>query len=138
ARSWLTSNTVPAYSASCSCNRSRVSRSRSLVGSSSTSRLDGRAKPQARGEPGPLAARQYADRGASLLGAEQEVLHVADHIAAFAAYRHCIAAAAGHRLRQSPLGVKALPPLIERDRRQVGAEPDRTRIRGEGAGQQIE
>ena len=87
------------------------------------------------GEPGPLAARQYADRGASLLGAEQEVLHVADHMAAFAAYRHRIAAAAGHRLRQSPLGVKALPPLIDRDRRQVGAEPDRPRIRGEGADQ---
>jgi hypothetical protein len=59
-------------------------------------------------------------------------------IRAFVEYCHRIAAAAGHRLRQSPLWVEALPPLIERARRQVGAEPDRPVIRGECAGQQFE
>src|SRR5262245_62139610 len=98
-RSWLTISTVPGYSASRSCNRSRVSRSRSLVGSSSTRRLDGRAKARAR----VSLARSPPDSTptgvrAGLLGAEQEILHVADHMAALAADCHGVAAAAGKHL----------------------------------------
>jgi hypothetical protein len=58
-------------------------------------------------EPGPLAAGQHADRGAGLLRAEQEVLHVADHVSALATDRHPAAAALGQRLRQTLLRVEA-------------------------------
>src|ERR1700719_2029216 len=70
-RSWLTSSTVPGCSASCSCKRSSVSRSRSLVGSSSTSKLHGRAKARAKvrrdGAPQTLAARLQALAGPGTL-----------------------------------------------------------------------
>ncbi len=46
-RSWLTRNTVPSYCCSNSSSSSSVSMSRSLVGSSSTSTLVGRAKRRA-------------------------------------------------------------------------------------------
>jgi hypothetical protein len=99
--------------------------------------LDGRAKAR-QGEPGPLAAGQHADRGAGLLRAEQEVLHVADHVSALATDRHRIAAAAGQRLRQTLFRVEAFAPLIERDLHQVGAEPHFAGIRRKRAGQQVE
>ena len=45
----------------------------------------GRQRQRARQhEPAALAARQLADRRAGLLGREQEVLHVADDVAALA------------------------------------------------------
>ena len=46
-------------------------------------------------KPGPFAAGQHADRGTGLLGAEQEVLHIPDHMAALAGDRHRVSAATG-------------------------------------------
>ncbi len=57
---------------------SSVSRSRSLVGSSSTSTFEGFASNLRQHQAAALAAGQLAERGAGLFGAEQEVLHVAD------------------------------------------------------------
>jgi hypothetical protein len=99
--------------------------------------LDGRAKARAKVSR-PLAAGQHADRGAGLLRAEQEILHVADHVSAVAADRHRIAAAAGQRLRQTLFRVEAFAPLIEHDLHQVGAEPHCAGIRRQHAGQQVE
>jgi hypothetical protein len=51
-----------------------------------------------KGQPGALAAGQHADGGASLLGAEQEILHVSDHMAALTLYCHGVATSTGKRL----------------------------------------
>ena len=51
-----TERTVPGYSDNCSCSSSDVSRSRSLVVSSSTSRLDGRGEGRRQHQAAALAA----------------------------------------------------------------------------------
>ena len=135
-RSWLTSRTVPGYSDSSSCSRSSVSRSRSLVGSSRISRLDGRASAQASSSRPALAAGQHADGGARLLRAEQEVLHVAHHVAFLAGDRHLVAIAAGQRVLQGARRVECRALLVQRHRQQVGAERDRAAIGLVAAGQQ--
>ena len=71
----------------------------------------------------PVAAGQYADRGAGLLGSEQKVIHVADHVPALATHRHRVAAATRQRVGQSLRRVEAVASLIEGNSRQVGAEP---------------
>src|SRR3984893_9981415 len=122
-RSWLTSSTVPGYSASRSCNRSRVSRSRSLVVSSSHQQVGWPGEGPSKGKPGALAAGEHADRSAGLVGAEQEILHVADHMAALAADRHGVAAAASKCLSQALFRVEGFAALIENYRGEIGAEP---------------
>ena len=57
---------------------------------------------------------------------------------ALAAYRHCVAAPAGQCVGQGQVRVQALPPLVEYDFSQVGAEPHHAGIRGEYARQQVE
>ncbi len=74
------------------------------------------------GQPAALAARQHADRGVGLLGAEQEVLHVADDVAVLAADRDRVAGAAGQRLGQGLRRVQRLAALVQRDLGQVGAK----------------
>src|ERR1700730_11906951 len=77
-----------------------------------------------KGKPGALAAGQHADWGAGLLGAEQEIFHVADHMAALAADGHGVSAAAGECLSQALFRVEGFAPLIENSLGEVGAEPD--------------
>jgi hypothetical protein len=76
-----------------------------------------------KGKPSTLAAGQHADRGPGLRGAEQEILHVTDHMAALAADGHGVAAA-GKCLSQALARVEGFAPLIENNLSEVGAEPD--------------
>ena len=57
---------------------------------------------------------------------------------AVAAYRYRVAAPVGQCVGQGLLRVETLPPLVEYDFCQVGAEPDYAGIRGEHASQQAE
>ena len=110
-----------------------------MVGSSSTSRFDGSAKRAGQRQPAALAAGQHADRRARLLGREQEVLHVADHVPALAADRHRVAAPAGQRVGQASVaGPGSRGAGRASPSREVGAEPDLAGVRRQLAGQQVE
>ncbi len=60
-----------------------------------------------------LAAGQLAERRAGLFGAEQEILHVADHVPRLAADHDGLAAAAGQRVGDGGVGIEAVAMLVE-------------------------
>ena len=102
--------------------------SRSLVGSSSTSRLAGRDSTRAsisRARSPPESSRIGVLR---LLRLEQEVLHVGDDVALLAIDDDVLAAAVGEEMRQRLVRVECGTLLVERGDLQIGAQPDRARI----------
>ena len=89
-------------------------------------------------QPGALPAGQRANRGSSLLGTEQKILHIADHVPALVADHYRIAAATGQRIAETGRRIEGFAPLVERDLGEVGAEPHLACVRDERTGQQIE
>ena len=109
-----------------------------MVGSSSTSRLEGCASARASISRPRSPPDSALHRRARLLGLEQEVLHVADDVARLAVDDDGVAAAAGQRLGERRLGVEALAPLVERRHLEIGAELDRATIGRKRAGQHVD
>ena len=75
-------------------------------------------------QPPAFAARQHADGGARLRRYEQEILHIADHMARLAVDRDEIAAAAGQRILQGGVSVELFALLIEARDAEILAEAD--------------
>ena len=112
--------------------------SRSLVGSSSTSRLAGRASCQCEQEPVALAAGKRADRGAGLFRPEQEVAQVTDHVPGASLNRDLIAATRAQRLPGRRVQIERLTPLVDIADGEIGAEANAARIRREPTDQQTQ
>ena len=89
-------------------------------------------------QPPALPARERRERRARLLGREQEVLHVADHVARLPAHMHLVAAPFGQCLGQGDRGIEARALLVEPHHLEPGAQAHLARIRGQHAGQHVE
>ena len=86
-------------------------------------------------EASGAASRQHAERGACLLGGEQEILHVADHMLGLCADDDGFAASVTYRLRHRCARIEALAMLIEPRHGEIGAETHAAGIRRQRAGQ---
>src|SRR3546814_111811 len=135
-RSWLTSSRVPGWSASSSSSSSSVSMSRSLVGSSITSRLDGCANSLASSSRlrSPPDSRVI---GARAFGGEQEVLQIADHVLALAADLDELQPL-GDVFQRVPVLAQRRAVLVEVGHLQLGADADLAGLRLQVAQQQLE
>ena len=109
-----------------------------MVGSSSTSRLDGLASDRASIKPPALAAGQHFQRRAHLFLREQKVLHIADDVFRLAADHDVVAAAAGEGIGQGRFWIEAFAVLVQRRHFDIGAEPDSAAVGRAAAGQHID
>ena len=87
-------------------------------------------------QPAALPARQHAHRRIRLLWSEQEILHVADHVARLAADDNPFAVAAGQRVGQCHGRIQFGAALIQRHDGQIGAHLHVAFIGCQRAGQQ--
>src|SRR3546814_278482 len=135
-RSWLTSSRVPGWSACSSSSSPSVSMSRSLVGSSITSRLDGCANSLASSSRlrSPPDSRVI---GARAFGGEQEVLQIADHVLALAADLDELQPL-GDVFQRVPVLAQRRAVLVEVGHLQLGADADLAGLRLQVAQQQLE
>ena len=136
-RSWLTRSSVPVYARSRSSSRSSVSESRSLVGSSITSTLQGRAKSFASSRRLRSPPERTVHRRGRALRREEEVLQVADDVAGAAVDDHRVASVS-HVLPHGLLRVELFPELVEVENLQVAAEADGSLLRRQVAEEQAQ
>ncbi len=121
-RSWLTSSSVPSYSDSTSCSRSKRIHVEIVGRLVQHDQVAGLGEQLGQHQPRALAAGQHAHRHGGLPLVEQEVAQIGDDMARPAVDDDGIAAGRRQRLPQRALKVKALPALVEIDRRDADAE----------------
>ena len=113
--------------------------SRSLVGSSSTSRLAGPRQLRGQQQPVALAARERADGRARLLRPEQEIAQIADDVLPSDPAPITWSPPAGQSVCQGVAsGSSAVAALVDAADREVGAEPDHAGVGRQLAGQQAQ
>ena len=89
-------------------------------------------------EAAAFAAGEDADGGSGLFGLEQEILHVADDVAAFGADLDGVAATGGEGVGEGGSRVEGGALLVEGDGGEVGADGNCTGVGLELAGEEVE
>src|SRR6185437_12378214 len=100
--------------------------------------ITGQRQEARKAQAAAFAARQFFDRGAGLLGREQEVLHVAHDVLGHAIDDQRVGPAGGDRLLEGRGRIEPGAALVEGRDFEVGAEADAAGVGGELAGEQLD